>query len=375
MKYKGIYISETLEKGRTEVSIETSAKKITISYDENVIELPIETLLLERGGSGKQLIYLKNKLNGISVYTREKGILKDEFLTSNALIKKESNKLRLGILQSRIFALTILFIIIFIPLSFFLFKSFYVDAIAKKIPVKWEKDIGDELFSAVKLQYNIVEDSTISAKLDSIFAPVIYAAHYPEINFKFHVCEDPTLNAFALPGGHIVINTGTIYKIERIEELHGVLAHEIAHVTKRHHLRGLIGKAGIFLIFQGLIGDEAGLIGAIGESAGHLNSLFYSREYETEADTTGFNYLTKANIDPHGMVEFFERIEKEYENTQLDSLSEKTKGLSSYLSTHPDTKNRIASLEQLMEKQDSEFHAMEYTAKQLQEFIDQQLDQ
>ena len=134
-----------------------------------------------------------------------------------------------------------------------------------------------------------------------------------EIDYKFYVCTDPSLNAFALPGGHIVINYGTIMKIERIEELYGVIGHELGHVTQRHHIRGLIGNLGTFLIFQGFLGDEAGLLGTIGESAGHLESLFYSRQFERESDEVGFSYLTEAGIDPHGMVEFFERIKKEYE--------------------------------------------------------------
>lgn len=371
MEYKGIFVSEKLENGRIEITIETTPDKVRFSYPDNTFEWEIRTLHLEQGGSGKQLIYLKNSDSNDSIYTRDRSILKDKYLRSNISVNQYSKKIRSNFIKSRTLIFAVLLIILAIPLSIFIFRSFFVDKIAQKVPVKWESDIGDKLFSAVKYQYKIIENSVISAKMDSIFSPLVEVANYPEIDFKFHLCEDPTLNAFALPGGHIVVNSGAIHKIERIEELHGVLAHEIAHVTRRHHLRGLLGKAGIFLLFQGLFGNEAGLLSTIGESAGHLNSLFYSREYEIEADTAGFNYLTKANIDPRGMVEFFERIKKEYENPAIDSLSDKTKALSSYLSTHPDTDKRINYLKERIAQQNKEYKPAKYTAKDLQLFIEQ----
>lgn len=374
MIYSGIIVSDQVDGGRSEASIETLSDRVKISYQNNCLEWQNNAISLERGGSGKQLIYIKNRNSDLVLYTRDKSILKDPSLTSHESIRHETKKLRKGIFKSRMFILSVLAVIVLIPVSFFVFRSFFVDAVAAKVPVKWEKKAGDELFSAVKLQYKIIEDSVISAKFDSLFNPIVKVANYSDIDFQFYLCEDPSLNAFALPGGHIVINTGTIHKIKRIEELHGVLAHEIAHVTKRHHVRGLVGNAGMFLVLQGFLGGEAGLIGTLGESAGQLSSLFYSREYETESDKVGFGYLTDANIDPSGMVDFFERIQKEYSKMGMDSLSEKTGGLSNYLSTHPDTQERIDYLKEMVISQKRDFAPQVFSAEDLRTFIDQRLD-
>ena len=335
----------------------------------------IDSVEIERGGAGDALIYIKNsKDSEIVLYTREKTILKDENLSQNESLKKLSKKLNQQFLNQKIVYTFLILIILAIPISFFAFRSNIVHVIAEEVPVKWEVEAGDKLFETLKKQYDVVEDSTISTKLDSIFSPLIAAVNTPEIEYKFYLCSDPSLNAFALPGGHIVINYGTIMKIERIEELYGVIGHELGHVSQRHHIRGLIGNLGTFLIFQGFLGDEAGLIGAIGESAGKLSSLFYSRAFESESDEIGFTYLTKAGIDPMGMVEFFQRIESESEinheeEEEEEENSETVDALKNFVSTHPGIKERIDYLNNRIIEESINIPAKDFDLKKFQKFI------
>lgn len=378
--YNVIALSNEFKNGRKSVDIELSSSRLIIKLEDREVSWLINSLEIEKGGAGDSLIYIKSSSDSnITLYTRDKAILGDEFLAQNTGIKASSKKLKQQFANRKIIYTFIVLFILAIPVSFFAFRSEVVHVISNEVPIKWEVKAGDKLFETLKKQYDVVEDSVISEKLDSIFKPLIAAVNTPEIDYKFYVCTDPSLNAFALPGGHIVINYGTIMKIERIEELYGVIGHELGHVTQRHHIRGLIGNLGTFLIFQGFLGDEAGLLGTIGESAGHLESLFYSRQFERESDEVGFSYLTEAGIDPHGMVEFFERIKKEYEpeeekKEEEDETSETVEALSSFVSTHPGVEERIEYLNNRIIDEEIDIPEKDFDLVKFQKFIQLKLN-
>ena len=387
MVYNVIALSKEFKDGRKSVDIEITSSALVITINEREVRWMIDSLEIEKGGAGNSLIYIKNPIDSeITLYTRDKAILKDENLSQNESLKKSSKKLSQEFSNQKIFYSFLVLIILAIPVSFFVFRSSIVHGVADNVPVEWEVEAGDKLFSTLKKQYDVVEDSVISAKLDSIFAPLVAVVNTPEIDYKFYLCSDPSLNAFALPGGHIVINYGTIMKIERIEELYGVIGHELGHVTQRHHIRGLIGNLGTLLIFQGFLGDEAGLLGALGESAGELSSLFYSREFERESDEVGFTYLTEAGIDPKGMVEFFQRIEKEYEIDLLDDKeneeeeeedeedSETIDALKNFVSTHPGVEERIEYLNNRIINESINIPEKEFDLAKFQKFIQLKLN-
>lgn len=376
MRYQAIALNDDLPGGRLAVEIDTTYTSVEFVLNDQKLSWEIQNLLIEQGGSGDQLIYIKNKTNpSITLYTRDKSVLKDEFLNRLISYNLSAKKIKGNFNKARLTISIIVLIIVGIPLSFFVFRSFFVKKIANNIPVSWEVEAGDKLFGALKTEYNIVDDEEISAKFDSLFTPLTEVAKYDSVQFKFYLCNDPSLNAFALPGGHVVINSGTIQKIERIEELYGVLGHELAHVTERHHIRGLIGNLGTFLIFQGAFGNEAGILGSLGESAGSLSSLFYSREFERESDSKGYEYLKSAQIDPHGMIEFFERIQKEQEELLGDTGTEAMESLNSFVSTHPGTIERIESLQQKLDKDDIEYSKVDFDVQKLKKFINQKLEE
>ena len=382
MLYNLIALSKEFKDGRKSVDVEITGSLLIIKLDNREVKWAIDSLEIERGGAGDALIYIKSSINPeIVLYTREKTILKDENLSQNESLKKSSKQLKQQFLNQKIIYTFVIIIILAIPISFFAFRSNIVHIIAEEVPVKWEIEAGDKLFETLKKQYDVVEDSVISSKLDSIFSPLIAAVNTPEIDYKFYLCSDPSLNAFALPGGHIVINYGTIMKVERIEELYGVIGHELGHVSQRHHIRGLIGNLGTFLIFQGFLGDEAGLIGAIGESAGKLSSLFYSRAFERESDEVGFTYLTKAGIDPKGMVEFFQRIERESEisleeeeEEEEEENSETIDALKNFVSTHPGINERIDYLNNRIINESINIPEKDFDLEKFQKFIQLKLN-
>jgi predicted Zn-dependent protease len=150
--------------------------------------------------------------------------------------------------------------------------------------------------------------------------------------FSPRVVESATVNAFALPGGPIVVYTGLLREAESAEQLAGVLAHEMAHVTRRHGMQRIAQSLGVVAAVQLLFGDVSGVMAVAVEvlREGAINS--YSREQEHEADMDGVERLRWAGLDPRALADFFELLAKK--EGQLPSVMR-------WLGTHPDLAQRV----------------------------------
>jgi predicted Zn-dependent protease len=207
--------------------------------------------------------------------------------------------------------------------------------------VNWyslEKEIalGKQLAQQVERQSKVVNDPIVSEYINRIGQNLVRNSD-AKVPFTIKVLEDPTVNAFALPGGFFFVQTGLILKADTEAELAGVMAHEIAHVAARHGTRqatrGEIAQlATLPLIFMG--GAAAyGIYEASGLLV-PLSFLKFSRGFETEADYLGVQYMYKTGYDPTAFVDFFEKIQ---------TLEKRKPGtLSKAFSTHPPTDDRIA---------------------------------
>lgn len=160
-----------------------------------------------------------------------------------------------------------------------------------------------------------------------------------EFNFTyhFHVAVDPEINAYALPGGSIVVNTGLLKEAASAAELAGVLAHLISHVEQRHTLRTLMHAQGWRATLGAITGDFSGA--GWSNMAAHLSSLSYSREQENEADKVGLEMLRRAGITPHDMESFLLR------------MAERHAKLPPLLSSHPAGKERLTNLRAAIARQ------------------------
>jgi predicted Zn-dependent protease len=164
-----------------------------------------------------------------------------------------------------------------------------------------------------------------------------------KIPFTIKVIDSPEVNAFALPGGHLYVNSGLVLAAETEAELAGVIAHEISHVTARHGVEQaskgrMLQYLSIPLIFVG------GPVGAIVQNAANvlvpMGYLKFSRSAEEEADRLGLQYLWNAGYDPTSMLSFFEK---------LKAQEEKDPGkLAKLFSTHPATGKRIQKARALL---------------------------
>jgi len=204
-----------------------------------------------------------------------------------------------------------------------------------------ERNIGREFMRAARGSLSYVDDLEINDYINRLGRKLVKQSAMADKTFYFYVVRDPTLNAFAVPGGHITVHTGLIEEAATESELAGVLAHEIAHITQ-HHLARLIesgkGQTAVSIAaIMGavLLGGAAGASAFLGANAGILQQrLRYRRDFEKEADARGIRILFQAGYDPLGMSGFFERLHK---RSRLEGEQ-----LPEYLRTHPLTLKRVA---------------------------------
>lgn len=200
-----------------------------------------------------------------------------------------------------------------------------------------EKEIalGKGMAQQVERQSKVVNDPIVSEYINRVGQNLVRNSD-AKVPFTIKVIEDPTVNAFALPGGFFFVQTGLILKADTEAELAGVMAHEIAHVAARHGTRqatrGEIAQlATLPLIFMG----GAAAYG-IYEASGLLipvSFLKFSRNFESEADYLGIQYMYKTGYDPTAFVDFFEKIQ---------TLEKRKPGtMSKLFATHPPTDDRI----------------------------------
>ena len=208
-----------------------------------------------------------------------------------------------------------------------------------------EDALAKEILRQVKTQYTLVEDPKIVEMVNIIGHRIADCLPERLFTFHFYVIEDDSFNAFAIPSGHIFVNTGLIERLESEEELAGILAHEIAHVSCRHisetidrmrkvQVMSIAGlAASILLGMTGTGGDAAGAVMMGTQAAQQSAFLAYSREFERQADETAMAHLARAGYGPECMIAGLKRM-------QSIAWSETT--IPPYLFTHPPTKDRVA---------------------------------
>lgn len=210
-----------------------------------------------------------------------------------------------------------------------------------------EDRIGREIMRQIRDSGDYYDDPVILEYLTGLGERLGGASPEPGMRFEFFVVRDPTLNAFALPGGYVGVHTGLISATRNESELAGVLGHELGHVTQHHIARMVDAQKNASLV--SLLALAVAILAARSNSevteAALVTSQAYSvqsqldftRENEREADRVGLQILSSAGYSPLGMTSFFERLQAQgrlYENNAP-----------SYLRTHPLTYERIADMQ------------------------------
>jgi predicted Zn-dependent protease len=202
------------------------------------------------------------------------------------------------------------------------------ERLALLMPTSVDVQLGDAMYEGMAPSLN--EDTARSAILQR-FGDQLQVA--PDFKPTFHYVEDDQVNAFAMPGGHIVVFSGIAEKMTSPGQLAALLAHEGTHVEERHSTRMIMRGMGSYVFLSLLLGDLSGVAGVIAQNADNIRGLGYSRSLESEADGTGQERMKANGVDPEGMVDLLELLEKEAQDMP-EQLS--------FLSSHPLTAERIA---------------------------------
>lgn len=195
------------------------------------------------------------------------------------------------------------------------------------VPLESEQEIGKNLADSFLSATSICEDPEGSQALAKLTDRLSPSGHLP-IPLTVRVADSDTVNAFALPGGQIVLFKGLIQKATSPDEVAGVLAHEIGHVEHRHALRRLIRAAGVGFLTSMISG------GVVSDFSQQLVVLDFSREMEEEADEAALLALTEAGVESQGFAAFFERLAEE-ETTEEENSFLGGVNFQNLLSTHP----------------------------------------
>ena len=218
------------------------------------------------------------------------------------------------------------------------------DAILSK---STEAQIGRQIMRSIRLSGQIVEDPQINEYINEIGHRLAAQTNDGDHEFTFFVVNDPRINAFALPGGYIGVHTGLIDATRSEDELAGVLAHEIAHVTQRHIARAVHANSRQSILSTALMlgalilgaagggGDAVQGAMAIAQGTAAQQQINFTRSNEYEADRIGIGALAEAGFDPHGMGSFFEVMSRQQTSAPDSRMPE-------FLRTHPVTTARIA---------------------------------
>ncbi|WP_185196564.1 M48 family metallopeptidase [Pontibacter sp. Tf4] len=207
-----------------------------------------------------------------------------------------------------------------------------IPALAEKaaahFPEEYERAMGEQLYHQMMMGHTV--DSAKTAALQEYVAALHVESDFP---VQVTVVKNDQVNAFAIPGGFVVVHDAILDEMEHHEELAGLLGHEIGHVQMRHSTKALARSLSYYMLLSILFGDVSGIAAVIVDNASTLTNLEYSRSAETDADKAGLELLVQNNLNPQGMVWLMERL-------QSDAPE-----FLKFISTHPATQDRINEIE------------------------------
>jgi predicted Zn-dependent protease len=177
------------------------------------------------------------------------------------------------------------------------------------------------------------------ARVRSIGQRLVPYCGRTDLPYQFNVLNTDDVNALAVPGGHVYVTRGLLDQARPDDhELAGVIGHEIAHVSRRHSAK-MIEKSSKTSVLVAILTHQSGEDAqAVAQLAQNLYLQSYSREEESEADWHGIGYAYQAGYDPRGLKRFFEELHR------LQGGKE-PRGVEVYLSSHPQTTDRIRQAE------------------------------
>lgn len=206
------------------------------------------------------------------------------------------------------------------------------------VSISQEDELGDEYAKAIATEVDMIRDPAATRWLENLGARLTRVADTENRDWHFYLVDDSTVNAFAVPGGHIFVHRGLIEHAGSYSELAGVIGHEVAHVTLRHSVDQMRSRTRtgilvtVFCAVVNICSSSAARVAI--DVGGQVLFAKYSRDDEAQSDSAAVGYLVAAGIDPRGIPAMFERLGaiRQSDPTALDA----------WFGSHPLEESRIA---------------------------------
>lgn len=311
--------------------------------------LPLDGLSVRLGGASDRLIFFEHpNHSGVSVFTSDRTVLEHPAFAQNPALGLAQGQIRQKQWIARGMLFAVLLTLLATLAGLWLAKDSMVESVAGKVPAAWEEKLGEAAFVQFSLGQKFLTDEEVKRQLYRLAAPLLAVVPQDRYPFTLHLVEDPSLNAFALPGGKVMLHSGLLLAADTPEEVLGVLAHELAHVTRQHGVRGIVSNLGLYAVATLFVGDVSGIAAVLVNNAPFLLSQKVFRDHERDADEQGFRYLTAAGLNPRGLITFFDKVRQEEETLKAKVPGSQALDALGFLSTHPATTERQARLERLI---------------------------
>ncbi|NLS96763.1 MAG: M48 family metallopeptidase [Planctomycetaceae bacterium] len=338
--FSGGVFSDAIDGGRAGAEIELLPMGILArTPDGKRFEVPYRECQLEIGGFSGWMVFCRNRDRSLTIFCEDRkfpsalssasaGILDEQL---NDKLKKQKSESRRG---SLIAAAVLVAIVLLVVGGYFGVRA-GARAAVRAVPTSVDREIGAMAFESMELGGPELDDPAVAEALQSMIDRLAPHAALNGMEFEVHVVDSPMVNAFALPGGKIVVYTGLVAQAAEPEQVAGVLAHEMAHVTLRHGLHRIGQALGLAAAVNLLLGDTGGLV-AKGSDLFQLASInSYSRDQENAADAEGARMLHAAGMDPMALTRFLEALKEEKGDLP---------GVVSWMGTHPRHEERIEAI-------------------------------
>lgn len=204
-----------------------------------------------------------------------------------------------------------------------------------------EIQMGQQYVQQINAQLPIIQDPELNRYINVLGDSIARLTKRSDLDWHFFIVDAAEVNAFAVPGGFVYVNRGLIERADQMDELAGVLGHEIGHVVKRHTVKQMEKEQGanvgltLACILTSICNSQ--VAGAAINIAGGAVFARFSRQDEAEADDEGFMNVVKAGISPVGMVTMFRKL--------LEERKTRPAGVEAWFLTHPLEEDRIAAVQ------------------------------
>jgi Zn-dependent protease with chaperone function len=337
--FEGGVFHGSLEGGRSGATLTLTGSAVLATTPEGErFALPYSELELSLGGASGKMWFCRSPDRETTLFCEDRGFAqalreagqRDLVERLEALEHERSHALRRYTLTLLVGVLALAALV-----AGGIFSARHATGFAlRALPISADKKIGKLAVDNMDLGGATTHDKVLNDAVKTVLKR-LSQAQPSKFRFEPRVVDSSTVNAFALPGGPIVIYTGLLRDARSADEFAGVLAHEMAHVNRRHGMQRIGQSLGVVALIQLMFGDVSGVMAVAVElmRAGTINS--YGRDDEREADRDAIERMRAAQLRPVALADFFERLRKESE----DAIQ-----LPAWLGTHPDLAERVRAV-------------------------------